>query len=138
MQIQIYKLPNLFLDQLPRNILTGMLLSGDRISCCTHAAMATDGDKLLGICTIAPKGEQNSGKPTIVGLYVLPQYRCRAIGKRLFIIAIEFMLARQLIPIHIDAMSSNVNRLIKILPAQLACNLIVIEHHGILDCMQHM
>ncbi len=72
MHIEIQPLPNSLLGQLPQNILTGMLLSGDRISCCHYSAIAIDGQKLAGICTIATDGEQNSGRPTIVGLYVLP------------------------------------------------------------------
>ena len=46
---------NVITQQIPRNILTGMLLNGDRITCCTHAVIALIDDQLAGICTIAPE-----------------------------------------------------------------------------------
>ncbi|RJQ30588.1 hypothetical protein C4572_03955 [Candidatus Parcubacteria bacterium] len=53
----------------------GILFAGDRWACVEKVAVAEVDGKIVGIATIAPKGEQVSGKPTIVGLYVQHQYR---------------------------------------------------------------
>lgn len=137
-EIEIIKLPHPVMRQLPQNILTGMLFAGDRISCCTHAAVACDGSSLRGLATIAPDGEQFSGKPTIVGLYVFPQHRGRLIGKRLLVAAIDWMVGQQLTPIHVDAMSSSAARLIDLLPEKQRSHLQVSDHFGILDVFQNL
>lgn len=134
--LEIIKLPHEILGQLPQNIITGMLLSGDRISCCSHAAIATIDGNFTGICTIAPDGEQGSGVPKIVALYVLPEYRRHLLGKKLLILAIEFMAKNNFLPIHIDVMSTNAKKLINKLPEDLQKHLQLSDHKGILDLFQ--
>lgn len=57
------------------NIPIAILLSGDRISCCDEGVIMEKEAKLVGVETIAPEGEEHSGQPTIVGLYVVPEHR---------------------------------------------------------------
>lgn len=56
----------------------GILFVGDRFHCCDEGIGIFVEGELAGIITIAPEGEQESGEPTIVGLYVAPEYRNRA------------------------------------------------------------
>jgi GNAT superfamily N-acetyltransferase len=134
--LEIIKLPHEILRHLPQNILTGMLLSGDRISCCSHAAIATIDGKFAGICTIAPDGEQCSGIPTIVALYVISEYRGRLLGRELLILSIKFMAKNNFLPIRIDVMSTNMRNIIEGLPEDLKNNLQLSDHKDILDIFQ--
>lgn len=52
-----------------------ILFSGDRWSCCDQCVYLYVSNKLVAIATIAPNGEQNSGNPEIVGIYVHKEYR---------------------------------------------------------------
>ena len=133
----IIELPHPILNQIPQNLLTGMLLSGDRILCCSHASVILIDDRLAGICTIAPYGEGSSSKPTLVSLYVLPEYRGRLLGKRLVKEAISYLIERDMFSIHIDALSSDVIRLVNCLPASMKDKLEVVDHKGIIDIFKY-
>jgi GNAT superfamily N-acetyltransferase len=95
-----------------------LLLGGDRWNAITHAAVAEVGKEIVGIATIAPKGEQ-SGEPTIVALYVWKEWRRRGIGTRLLEAAIEWMVERGLAPIRVDALSPVALGVIQKLSAEL-------------------
>jgi hypothetical protein len=59
------------LDNILHGIIRGILFSGDRFSCCNEAAVLYDFDgNFIGIATISFRGEDYSGKPEVVGLYV--------------------------------------------------------------------
>lgn len=58
-----------------------LLLGGDRLSACDEAvAVKDDSGKILGVASIAPLGEERSGEPTIVGLYVILEARQGQLG----------------------------------------------------------
>lgn len=59
-----------------------ILLGGDRIACCDEAVtMRTETGDLVGMATISSRGEDYSGCPEIVGLYILPKYRGKDMQK---------------------------------------------------------
>jgi GNAT superfamily N-acetyltransferase len=73
----------------------------------------------VGVATIAPEGEMMSGRPTIVALYVLPEFRQRGYGKILLEAAVERCLERGFEKIRVDVMSSYAMRAINSLPTHL-------------------
>lgn len=105
----------------------GMLLAGDRWSCVEEVVLATVDGEIVGIATIAPKGEQMSGEPTIVAIYVVHEHRASGIGYELLEVAIDYMLSKGLAPIRVDAMNSKVSRMIDRLPAEKRQKLSVVE-----------
>lgn len=96
-----------------------ILLGGDRIACCDEGVIMQEGDSLVGVATIAPYGEENSGQPTIVGLYVVPEYRSKGYGKQILQKAIERCLERGFEKIRMDVMSSDATEIIKKLPKEI-------------------
>lgn len=122
------------IGQLPVNVMTGTMFVGDRASCIEFGTTVVLNDsKIAGLVTVAPDGEMRSGKPTIVGVYVLPEYRRQGYGKAMLQRAVELCVERQLTPIHIDAMSTAVMRLTESLPTEVRQYLEVIDHHGAMD-----
>lgn len=118
----------------------GVLLAGDRWSCVTDVIVAKVSDEIVGIATIALHGEQMSGEPTIVALYVLPEYRGRGIGFQLLEATVDYMLSKGLEPIRVDVLNSKVLRLISRLPAEKRQKLSVVDQSmgGILDAILEM
>lgn len=103
---------NLF--KTPSAMKIGMLLGGDRLSCTDEAVAITDkqNNKIVGIATIAPDGEMNSGEPTIVGEFVLPEYRGQGIGKELFLKTLERCRERGFESVRVDIMSQKIGSIV--------------------------
>lgn len=59
------------------------LLGGDRLSVCEEAVCAKKDGKTIGMITISHMGEGQTGNPSLVGMYVLPEFRKQGIGKDL-------------------------------------------------------
>jgi len=118
------------------NIIVGMLFGGDRISCCDEGVIAEQGSKLVGLATIAPEGEQMSGQPTIVGWYVIPEYRRKGIGSQILKRAVERCIERGFNKIRMDVMSSNARRIIKNLPDELKNKIDVHDLGNIIDFIE--
>lgn len=118
----------------------GTLLAGDRWSCVADVVVAKKDGEIAGIATIAPKGEQLSGKPTIVAIYVSQEYRGLGIGYKLLETAIDYMLNQGLEPIHIDILNSKVSRMIARLPIEKQQKLRVADQSlgGLIDAMMEM
>lgn len=104
---------------IPPSIMRGILFVGDRISCLDEAIGLKAGGEIVGVATIAPEGEMMSGRPTIVALYVLPEFRQRGYGKILLEAAVERCLERGFEKIRVDVMSSYAMRAINSLPTHL-------------------
>lgn len=96
----------------------GCLFGGDRFSCIDEAvALEVDGE-IVGLATIAPRGEERSGQPTIVGLYVRHQFRGNGYSYRILMATIDRMRERGLAkPYRADATSSPGFRACQGLPA---------------------
>jgi len=115
------------------DIAIGLLLSGDRLSCCDEGVIAEQESRLIGVATIAPEGEEMSGQPTIVGLYVVPEYRGRGIGSQILQRAVERCIERGFNKIRMDVMSSNAMKIIKKLPDELKNKIDVHDLGNIMD-----
>lgn len=92
-----------------------------------------DKENLIGVATIAPEGEEQSGQPTIVGLYVAPEYRSKGYGSQILQKAIERCLERGFENIRMDVMSSNATKIIKKLPKEIQEKLDVHDLGNLMD-----
>lgn len=105
-----------------------LLLGGDRWLCIDEVIVATTIDgTFAGIATLSPRGEDDSGHPTIVALYVPKAQRGQRVGSKLQEAAIDRMVERGLVPVRIDTLNSKVLRIIQRLPAEKQSKLIVVD-----------
>lgn len=105
----------------------GLFLAGDRWECVDEVALAMVGSEIVGIATIASRGEMMNGKPTIVAVYVLKDHRLKGIGYELLEATIDYMSLKGLTPIHIDALNSKVLRMINRLSIEKRQKLSVVD-----------
>ena len=83
------------------------LFGGDRFGCIDEAVSLEVDSDIVGLATIAPRGEERSGQPTIVGLYVRHQFRGNRYSYRIMMATIDRMRERGLTkPYRADATSS--------------------------------
>ena len=108
---------------------TAVLFGGDRLSCCDEGVGIHLDGKLVGIATIAPRGEQDSGVPTIVGVYVDKAARQNRLGRQLFIATVQRCQERGFTRIHVDSMSVGMMKIIDSLPAEMR-NLLDVQDCG--------
>lgn len=111
----------------------GLLFAGDRISVCDEAVVGRIGEDVVGFATIAPRGEANSGQPTIVGLYVLPDHRRRRYGAGIFVATVERCLDRGFEKVRVDVMSDYVAKIINNLPDELKEHLDVCDLGNLME-----
>ncbi len=98
------------------SLAVAILLSGDRWSCVDKVVLATNADdEIVGISTIASKGEMGIGQPTIVALYVLSEYRGLGVGYRLLEATADHMMSTEYHTIHVDVMNSKILHMINCL-----------------------
>ncbi|GEM_PF-5773596 len=114
-----------------------ILFCGDRLSCCDEAAIAEVNEKIAALATIAPEGEMEEGRPTIVGLYTVRLFRRRGFGKAVLEAAVRRCLSRGFSHIRVDAISPNAMKTIQSLSEELQAELTVSDQSmfggGILD-----
>jgi len=115
----------LWVSSLPPSPTIGILLAGDRWSCVSHVLTATVNGQIIGISTIANKGEMGEGVPTIVALYILPKYRNNGIGARLFEATVDYMLQLNLCPIRVDILNPKIVSMVKKLPKEKKSRLVI-------------
>lgn len=93
------------------------LFAGDRLSCVDEGvAIDSNLGQEVGIATIAPKGEQSSGQPTIVAIFVRHEFRKGGYGKELMMVTIDRCRERNLVPAKIDALTTPAVRICEHLP----------------------
>ena len=97
----------------------GIFFVGDRISCLDEVVGLEEDGQIVGVATIAPEGEMRDGQPTIVALYVLPEFRRKGYGRILLEAAINRCIERGFEKIRVDAMSVYAMRIINSLPTHL-------------------
>lgn len=107
-----------WISNIPITPVVVMLLGGDRLSCCDEAVALKVKEEIVGVATIAPKGEQMSGQPTIVALYILPKYRKTGYGKLLMTKTVERCQERGFEKIQVDVLSKRIFPIIKSLPPE--------------------
>ena len=135
------------------------LIGGEQASCCDEAAVIKDGDQIVAVASIAPFGEGRNpamekmarepglkrmgkrlglgkpGEPTIVGVFVLPEYRRKGLGYQVLEAAVRRCIERSLVPIRIDSMSAGIMRAIDNLPEELRQHLQIKNHGDVMDMM---
>lgn len=124
-----------FRAKLKPSFIIGMLLAGDRISCCDEAVGVLEDSEIRGVATIAPRGEMESGQPTIEAVYVLPQYRQQGLGVPLLEATIRRCQQRGFVKIRIDAMSTGMLKTIAKTAPELRNKLEVVDYKGVMDIM---
>ena len=115
------------IDQQP-SIVVPLLLGGDRLACCDEAVAVTTWGRIRGVATISPSGEDYSGYPAIVGVYVLPTRRQRGYGQQLMEAALRRCQERGFIQVRIDVTSARLMRIIERLPDDLWAMLDIHDH----------
>lgn len=116
---------NMFAGQ--TSAIQGLLFAGDRISCCDEAIALKRGNQVIGMATIAPKGEDLSGTPTVVGIFVQPEYRQKGFGTMIFQKTLERCFERGFSKIRIDVLSKQVMKMINKLPPEIKEKLAVYD-----------
>mgnify|MGYP001609444789 CR=1 FL=1 len=114
----------------------GCLFGGDRFGCIDEAVVLEVDGEIVGLATIAPRGEERSGQPTIVGLYARHEWRGNGYGYRLMMAAIDRMRERGLPkPYRADAISSPGFRVCQGLPEEYQVDLDICDMSmdGMLD-----
>lgn len=97
----------------------GTLLSGDRITCCDEVVAGFVDGRIVGVCTIAPEGEEGSGQPTIVAFYTHPDHRKRGYGRQIVEATVRRCLERGFQKIRVDTLSTYAKRICEQLPQEL-------------------
>ena len=101
-----------WIKTLPKSLDVGILFGGDRLNCITHFVVAKIFWKIVGIVTIAREGENKSGIPTIIAIYVKKEWRRKGIGTKLFHQTIEYMIKEKMVPIEITVFTTPVSKII--------------------------
>lgn len=96
-------LKKIFLTPTPIQVI---LFGGDRLTCCDDFVTVEENGEPVGIATIAPEGEQMSGTPTIVGVYIKQEFRGKGLGKDLLHKAIERCIERGFTKVRIDCLTT--------------------------------
>lgn len=123
-----------YLEQLPIHPTVGMLFTGDRLSCIDYAVVIADQGKLVGLATIAPEGEGGGvNKPTIVGFFIMPEYRKQGYALQLLEATIDECVTRNLTPVHIQVMSGRLMNCINRLDEKKQGSLDIVDFGNIID-----
>lgn len=102
------------IGQLKPSLIIGMLFAGDRMSCCDEAVvMKSSAGELLGWATLAPRGEERNGNPTIVGVYIVPSARGKGFALPLLRATLERGQARGFRKMKIEVFSERLARVIE-------------------------
>lgn len=113
----------------PESMGVMILFTGDRVSCCDEVvALELGGVIDIAFATISPEGEDYSGQPDIVALYVLPRFRKQGHGKTVLEAAIRRCKERGFSSVCITVLSNHVRRIIASLPEDVRSFLVVVDH----------
>lgn len=120
----------MWVRSLPFSIKVAILLGGDRLSCCDQAVATMINGQIVAVATISSSGEDYSGQPAIVALYVLPKFRRQGIGQQLMETAVKHCRdKRKFQTVRVDVTSSYAANIIQKLPSELT-QMLEIHSHG--------
>lgn len=121
LEVKIISQENLanVIDQIPLGMSRAALFGGDRYSCVDEGVALVDQEVLIGLATIAPEGEQLTGIPTIVGLWIKPQYRMQGNGKLLMKATVERCIERGFETVLVDGLVAPISKIVDSLPENL-------------------
>jgi len=95
-------------------------IGGERAWVCDEAIVAyTEGGQPIGMATISPEGEDQSGQPEIVGVFVLPGHRRQGIGLELLRQALQRCAERDFRAVRMTVATKMGARLVARLPTDL-------------------
>jgi GNAT superfamily N-acetyltransferase len=105
--IEIIKRPRLVeaATSLPITPMVAILFGGDRLACADWGVLARVEDTVVGLASVADRGEMNSGTPTLIGVLVLPGWRRLGIGSALLRAVVAVAGQRQLLPLLYEALT---------------------------------
>lgn len=115
------------------DIAIGLLFSGDRFTCIDEGIILKKDQDTIGLSTIAPKGENNSGEPTILGMYIKSEYRGKGYGTQILERAIKRCIERGFQKIRVDTLSARARKTIAKLPKEIRQKLDVHNLGDVLD-----
>ena len=91
---------------IPMGMARVILFGGDRFSCCDEFVVGrNDAGMVVALASLAPEGEQESGEPTIVGVWVAKAERRKRLGTAIFEAAVRRMVARGFPKVRVDVLS---------------------------------
>ena len=96
-----------------------LLFSDQSLSGCDEGVIMEKESKLIGVATIAPKGESGAGQPSISAFYIAPEHRGNEYGGQILKRAMERCVERGFVKIRVDIMSINAANLMEKLPAEI-------------------
>lgn len=107
-----------WVSNLPSSFELYSLFGGDRIRYVDEAAVVEVNKDIVSAASIAPKGEEFSGEPTIVGLYTIPEERQKGYGRMAFHMALTRCKERGFGRVRVDVLSNEAWNLIQSLPGE--------------------
>ena len=109
----------------PVSPLSVVLFGGDRLACVDVAAIAYARGRLVGLATLASRGEEFSGMPTLVGIWVHPAARynrgghvvkkapaaaAEYVASHLLSMIVEYANEHTLLPLQVDPVTREGHR----------------------------
>jgi len=110
-----------------------LLLGGDRLYCCDEGVAVEIDGEIVAMATIAPHGEDRSGQPTIVAVYVPPEFRGQGYSKPLMEAVVKRCEERGFSEVRVDVMSSYMMKTINSLPNELRAVLDIHDLGALMD-----
>jgi len=105
-----------------------IVIGGERAWVCDEAIVArTDSGELVGMSTIAPRGESGVGVTEIVGVFVLTSHQRQGIGYELLRRALERCVARGFTAVRLTAVSRAGSALVSKRPSDLPITVEVLD-----------
>lgn len=93
------------------------ILDVDRLGKCDIFFVAFDGSETVGFCGLRV---ENTRTPEFAALYVLPRHRQQGIGTRLFLLGIDYMIARGKPTVYCEVTTVGMRRCIERLDTERA------------------
>ena len=100
----------------PLTVIAIGAIGGDRATCCDEAVTVRVDNVLVGIATIAPKGESGDSSPEIVGIFVALEFRRHGFGEQLFIRVLGRMRERGFTQMRATLLTRGIKRVWEGLP----------------------
>ncbi len=118
----------------PMTAVRAILLGGDRLGCLDEAVgLEVDGE-IVGIVTIAPEGEDFSGMPEIVAVYVRPELRGRGFATPLMEATVRHCVGGRRFPrVRVTVLSRRLAVVIRSMDRELQGFLEVTDHSDVTD-----
>lgn len=105
-----------------------ILFAGDRLTCCDQGTAVLKDQKIVNLTTVAPFGEEYSGRPSIVATYTLPEHRRQGLATLGVSKTIKLCESMGWTPVHADLISRYAKGLVNKLPPKLQQLLQVCDH----------